>query len=139
MVFKLTTFVLITLASLLLLFTSQITVPPLDQLALPAVIGVIGDGIGFVTYLKAIKSGSETSKAVAASYLTPVVSLVFIGLLVGESITWLHVTAAILVVGPLAIVQFMAEKSTILLPDVAEGLPVTTTRRVRAVRHVPIY
>jgi drug/metabolite transporter (DMT)-like permease len=90
-----------------------------EELKMPSFYGIIGSvyvgffemGITFLLWLKALKYSSSTAKISNLVFLSPFISLLFIGLLVGEEIRISTIFGLALIIAGILLQQTFSTKS----------------------------
>ena len=91
----------------------DIRVPPRAGLLGAAYIGAVEMTLAFVVWLMALRLSENAAKVGSLIFLSPVLSLVFIHFLVGETIAWSTIGGLVLIVAALIIQKKMGAKATV--------------------------
>lgn len=91
-------------------FSKHMPVVNLSGLAASAYIGAFEMGITFVLWLKALNSATNTARLGNFSYLVPFVALVFISLVLNETIVWTTLLGLSLIIGAIVFQQMLTNK-----------------------------
>jgi drug/metabolite transporter (DMT)-like permease len=92
------------------LFTGEIDIPDIDGLLAVSYIGLFEMGITFVLWLMALKLSETTAQVSNLIYLSPFLSLAFIGLILGEEILSSTFFGLILIIAGIILQQYKRKK-----------------------------
>jgi drug/metabolite transporter (DMT)-like permease len=101
---------LVPVLALYLLFC-EIRIPPLFGLLGATYVGAIEMSLAFVAWLMAMRLSENTAKVGSLVFLSPVLSLVFIHFLVGETIAWSTIVGLLLIVVALILQKKLGAKN----------------------------
>lgn len=96
-----------------------VTMLLMEELTMPSIYGILGSvyvgffemGITFLLWLKALKYSSSTAKISNLVFLSPFISLLFIGLLIGEEIRISTIVGLALIIAGILLQQSFSTKS----------------------------
>lgn len=92
------------------LFTKGFWAIPANGLFASAYIGAFEMGITFVLWLKALSLTENTAKLSNVIYLVPFVALIFISIILGETIFWTTIVGLFLIIGGIVYQQIPSRK-----------------------------
>lgn len=93
-----------------ILLTADFTIPSLNGILGSVYVGLFEMGITFLLWLKALKYSSSTAKISNLVFLSPFISLLFIGLLVGEEIRISTIVGLALIIAGILLQQSFTSK-----------------------------